>query len=47
MRSAGEHEILFPPLTHLQPTGRRQTVQGEGAAAGVSFTVIEVRPSFG
>ena len=43
----GEDEVLYPPLTYLAPTGRRQVVEGEGAAKGVSFTIIEVHPSFG
>ena len=40
----GEAEVLYPPLTHLAPTGKKQTVETE---SGVAFTVVEVRPSFG
>jgi hypothetical protein len=42
-----EAEVLFPPLTFLQPTGRIdhvETVDLNGYP--VSFTVIEVNPSF-
>ena len=38
----GEKEICYPPLTHLRPTGRKQSMQIEG----VEFRVIEVTPSF-
>ena len=36
-----ESEILFPPLTYLQPTGRRQTVEIDG----MHFTIVEVQPT--
>ena len=40
----GESECLFPPLTYLQPTGRREVVRlGDG---GAEFTVVEVAPHF-
>ena len=39
----GEAEVLYPPLTHLAPI-RSQEVK---TVEGVSFTVIEVRPSLG
>ncbi len=35
-----EREILYPPLTFLQPTGRVQTV----TAQGLFFTVVELQP---
>ena len=38
-----ECEVLYPPLTHCEPV-RSQEVRTEG---GVTFTVIEVRPSYG
>lgn len=38
-----EAEFLYPPLTFLKPTGRREVVH-MGTA---EFTVIEVRPFFG
>ena len=35
----GEREVLFPPLTYLQPTGRKEVLEfGEGAKC----TVVEV-----
>lgn len=37
----GEHEILFPPLTHLLPTGRSFTQTFE--ENGMTVEVIEVR----
>jgi hypothetical protein len=38
----GEAEILFPPLTYLQPTGRIERVKLlEGS---VAFTIVEVEP---
>ena len=39
-----ERECLFPPLTHMQPTGPLRVVK---VAEGVQFSVLEVRPSFG
>lgn len=35
-----EAEVLFPPLTYLQPTGRRQTVYMGSA----TFEIVEVQP---
>ena len=46
----GEKEILFPPLTFLQPTGRpRETIHLElldsrGAKSGVKGTPNEIEP---
>ena len=48
----GEKEILFPPLTFLQPTGRpRESIKldlldanGEKTGIEVEFVVIEVEP---
>ena len=36
-----EEEIVFSPLTFLQPTGRRQVVE----LNGMRFAVVEVTPS--
>jgi len=36
-----ESEILFPPLTYLQPTGRRQIAEIDG----MHFTIVEVQPT--
>ena len=36
-----EEEILFPPLTYLQPTGRVQAIKVEG----YNVTVVEVTPT--
>lgn len=38
-----EKELLYPPLTFLQPTGWSM----EHAVGGVKFTVIEVEPFAG
>ena len=55
----GEKEILFPPLTYLKPTGKRDEVHlypqregggsegGGGDGAGCTVTVIEVVPHLG
>ena len=40
----GEVECLYPPLTHLAPTGNKQEVKLQN---GVQFTVVEVKPTFG
>ena len=40
---AGEAEVLYAPLTFLQPTGRKQVVKHNG----MRFTVVEVKPSSG
>ena len=37
----GESEVLFPPLTYMQPTGRRQVVEVDG----MRFTIVEVNPT--
>ena len=39
-----EAEVLFPPLTYLQPTGRTKVV--EVRSKKLSFTILEVEPSF-
>jgi hypothetical protein len=36
-----EEEILYPPLTYLQPTGRTQIIQLEK----YRFTILEVSPT--
>jgi hypothetical protein len=36
-----EAEILFPPLTYLQPSGKTQVV----AVNGLTCTVVEVHPT--
>jgi hypothetical protein len=41
-----ESEFLFPPLTYLQPTGRREVVDVRVVGATHQFTVIEVAPHF-
>ena len=38
-----EREVLYPPLSYLQPTGRREEV---ALTAGARFTVVECRPKF-
>jgi hypothetical protein len=35
-----EHEVIFPPLLYLQPTGRFEVVHYDGA----KLTVVEVVP---
>jgi hypothetical protein len=41
----GEAEVLFPPLTYLQPTGRTDSVNAvDRSGRPVAFTVIEVTP---
>ncbi len=43
----GEAEMLFPPLTYLQPTGRTDRVDAVDCnGRRVTFTVVEVEPSF-
>ena len=39
-----EAEILYPPLTYLQPTGRKDTLVMERDRKSLSFTVVEVEP---
>ena len=36
-----EHEVIFPPLCYLQPTGRFEIVR---TADGAQLTVVEVAP---
>ena len=38
----GEEEVLFPPLTYLQPTSHDRTEQVE--VGGCVFHVVEVEP---
>ncbi len=38
----GEAEVLFPPLTYLQPTGRVQVLN---KIPPYTFTIVEVRPT--
>ena len=42
----GEREFLYPPLTFLRPTGRKEVVNIELRSTGtmVEFTVVEVEP---
>ena len=41
-----EAEVLYPPLTHLAPTGAlSKDIAVE--EFGITFTVVEVEPSFG
>ena len=39
----GEKEFLFPPLTYLKPTGRREEVQTQTDADGFAGTSACVR----
>jgi hypothetical protein len=42
-----EAEVLFPPLTFLQPTGRIERVEiVDSNGNPVSFTIVEVNPFF-
>ena len=34
-----ESEVLYPPLTYMQPTGRSQVVEVDG----FHYTIVEVR----
>ena len=44
---ADEAEVLFPPLTFLQPTGRTDRVDAVDRDGNpVTFTIVEVTPSF-
>ena len=38
-----ESEVLFPPLTYMQPTGKTQVVEIDG----FHFTIVEVRTTAG
>ena len=40
----GEAEILYPPLTYLKPTGRKETIIVKRGDEALSFTVVEVHP---
>ena len=40
----GEDEILFPPLTFLQPTGATEVITSDHGRGPIEFTVIEVKP---
>ena len=42
-----EREILYPPLTYLKPTGRKQIVPVERKGERFLFTVVEVHPQLG
>ena len=42
-----EAEILYPPLTYLKPTGRKQIVPVERKGERFLFTVVEVHPQLG
>ena len=37
-----ENEVLYPPLTYLQPTGDVEVVERDGAA----MTIVDVAPHF-
>ena len=39
-----EAEVLYPPLTYLRPTGRRESVLVERDGQQLTFEVIEVNP---
>lgn len=38
-----ESEVLYPPLTFLQPTNRIQSI--ESKKSGASVTIIELQPN--
>ena len=40
----GEAEILYPPLTYLKPSGRKETIKVKRGDEELSFTVVEVYP---
>lgn len=42
-----ESEIVFPPLTYLQPTGRTDEIIVEKEGQQLCFTIVEVEPSLG
>uniref|UniRef100_A0A6U4NU57 Tyrosine-protein kinase ephrin type A/B receptor-like domain-containing protein n=1 Tax=Hemiselmis andersenii TaxID=464988 RepID=A0A6U4NU57_HEMAN len=42
-----EEEVLYPPLTYLKPTGRREVVRVERGEGEVAFEVVEVEPQMG
>mmetsp|Transcript_10622 Transcript_10622/g.26265 ORF Transcript_10622/g.26265 Transcript_10622/m.26265 type:complete len:95 (+) Transcript_10622:3-287(+) len=39
-----EAEVLYPPLTYLKPTGRKQTVRIQREGSPFVFTVVELVP---
>jgi hypothetical protein len=43
----GEKEVLYPPLTHLRPTGRSQKVDVHATHRDVEYEVYEVKVSIG
>ena len=42
-----EKEVLYPPLTHLKPTGRSQKMDLHVAHRHVEYEVYEVKVSIG
>eukprot|EP00283_Hemiselmis_rufescens_P027158 CAMPEP_0173468796 /NCGR_PEP_ID=MMETSP1357-20121228/77028_1 /TAXON_ID=77926 /ORGANISM="Hemiselmis rufescens, Strain PCC563" /LENGTH=1323 /DNA_ID=CAMNT_0014437019 /DNA_START=863 /DNA_END=4834 /DNA_ORIENTATION=- len=42
-----EKEVLYPPLTYLSPTGRREQVDVSRNGKTLEYTVIEVEPTMG
>ena len=42
-----EKEILYPPLTHLQPAGDIETIKLEVQGIETTFTVVPVKPLIG
>jgi hypothetical protein len=40
-----EEEILFPPLTYLQPTGKTQLIELNKLENKYRFTIVEVIPT--
>uniref|UniRef100_A0A6T8PQE4 NAD(P)(+)--arginine ADP-ribosyltransferase n=1 Tax=Hemiselmis andersenii TaxID=464988 RepID=A0A6T8PQE4_HEMAN len=42
-----ENEVLYPPLTYLKPTGKRQTITVQRGDLSLKFTVLEVEPTMG
>ena len=42
-----EAEVLYPPLTYLNPTGRTEKIVVKRGADELCFTVVEVQPTMG
>ena len=42
-----EAEVLYPPLTYLNPTGRTEEIRVKRGADELCFTVVEVEPIMG
>ena len=42
-----EAEVLYPPLTYLNPTGRTEEIPVKRGSDELCFTVVEVKPRIG